>query len=55
MCYRNVETDMKADKKLATSAGVAGVIYVEESLIWLIDRVFDVLLAYKDTLMQLVI
>ena len=43
---------MKADKKLATSAGVASVIYIEESILWMIDRVLDVLLAYKDTLMQ---
>jgi len=46
---------MKADKKVATSAGVASVIYIEETLFWVIDRAFDVLLAYKDTLMQLFI
>jgi|GEM_PF-3127001 len=46
---------MKADKKVATGAGVASVIYVEETLFWVIDRAFDVLLAYKDTLMQLFI
>ena len=43
---------MKTDKKLFTSAGVASAIYIEESILWLLDRTLDVLLAYKDTLVQ---
>lgn len=46
---------MKTDQKLVTGAGVASVLYIEESLLWLLDRVLDVLLAYKDTLFQLLI
>ena len=44
---------MKADKKMITGAGIAGAVYIEESVLWLADRVIDLVLAYKDTLMQM--
>ncbi len=41
---------MKKEQKLATSMGVVGGIYLEEGLNWILDRVIDQGLAYKDTI-----
>ena len=43
---------MKSDnKKVVAGAGVAGTLYIEETLLWLIDRAMDITLAYKDSIM----
>lgn len=39
-----------ATKQKLAAGGVAGVVVVEEYVIWLIDRIIDVALAYKDVL-----
>ena len=41
---------MKTDKRAIASASVAGTLYIEESLLWLLDRAIDVALAYKDAI-----
>lgn len=46
---------MKAEKKMLTGTSIAGMVYIEESVLWLVDRIIDLLLAYKDTLMQMFI
>jgi hypothetical protein len=38
------------NKKLAATAGVAGTFNIENSLIWLLDRIMDIVLAYKDAI-----
>ncbi len=42
---------MNTKPKLAATAGVATALYVEEGLVWLIDKLFDVGLIYKDSIM----
>ncbi len=44
---------MKTDKKVVASASIASTLYIEEALMWLLDRAMDITLAYKDSIMLL--
>jgi len=42
---------MNTKPQIATGAGLAGVLYLEEGLVWLIDKLFDLSLLYKDSIL----
>jgi len=42
---------MNTKPKIAASAGFASVLYIEEGLVWLVDKLFDIGLLYKDSIM----
>ncbi|WP_185962683.1 hypothetical protein [Thalassomonas sp. M1454] len=45
---------MKTDKKIAAGAGLTGALFIEEALLWSLDRMFDLFLVYKDTITVLI-
>tara|TARA_R110000744_G_scaffold171198_2_gene289665 strand:+ start:257 stop:403 length:147 start_codon:yes stop_codon:yes gene_type:complete len=45
---------MKTKPKIAASAGLASALYIEEGAVWVLDKLFDIGLVYKDAIIMFI-